>query len=114
MGGLAAGVASYLWERDGVQRPRFIVVEPRQADCLYQSALAGARPGDRQRRFRDGRNRVRRGVAAGMGLLEMCIDYFMLIDDEDAVQTMRGLAAGSERDVPLVAGESGAAGVAGC
>ena len=43
----------------------------------------------------------------------MCIDYFMLIDDEDAVQTMRGLAAGSERDVPLVAGESGAAGVAG-
>ena len=27
-------------------------------------------------------------------------------------RTMRGLAAGSERDVPLVAGESGAAGVA--
>jgi diaminopropionate ammonia-lyase len=43
----------------------------------------------------------------------MCIDHFMLIDDEDAVRTMRGLAAGSARDVPVVAGESGAAGVAG-
>ena len=113
VGGLAAGVASYLWERDGVRRPRFIVVEPRQADCLYQSALAGRASGsDRQRRFRDGRKRVRRASPLAWDFLEMCIDYFMLIDDEDAVQTMRGLAAGSERDVPLVAGESGAAGVA--
>lgn len=41
VGGLAAGLVSYLWERHGEHRPRFIVVEPRQADCLYQSALAG-------------------------------------------------------------------------
>lgn len=41
VGGLAAGIASYLWELQGEQRPTFIVVEPEQADCLYQSALAG-------------------------------------------------------------------------
>jgi diaminopropionate ammonia-lyase len=45
--------------------------------------------------------------------LEPCIDHFMTIDDDDAVAAMRSLAAGSERDVPLVVGESGAAGFAG-
>ncbi|HHT9038680.1 TPA: diaminopropionate ammonia-lyase, partial [Burkholderia cenocepacia] len=114
VGGLAAGVASYLWERDGVQRPRFVVVEPRQADCLYQSALAG-----RATKATGSVDSVMAGLACGEAsplawdFLEMCIDYFMLIDDEDAVQAMRGLAAGSARDVPVVAGESGAAGVAG-
>ncbi|MDP9315053.1 MAG: diaminopropionate ammonia-lyase [Chloroflexota bacterium] len=42
VGGLAAGIASYLCEFHGHQRPRFIVVEPHQADCLFQSALTGA------------------------------------------------------------------------
>ena len=42
VGGLAAGVASYLWELYGAARPAFIVVEPQQADCLYQSARTGA------------------------------------------------------------------------
>ncbi len=41
VGGLAAGVISYLWEFFGTHRPTFIVVEPVQADCLYQSALQG-------------------------------------------------------------------------
>ncbi|WP_419688299.1 diaminopropionate ammonia-lyase [Burkholderia theae] len=114
VGGLAAGVASYLWERDGAQRPHFIVVEPRQADCLYQSALAG-----RATKASGSVDSVMAGLACGEAsplawdFLEMCIDHFMLIDDDDAMQAMRGLAAGSERDVPLVAGESGAAGVAG-
>ncbi|KWO14324.1 PLP-dependent lyase/thiolase [Burkholderia cepacia] len=114
VGGLAAGVASYLWERDGVERPHFIVVEPRQADCLYQSALAG-----RATKATGSVDSVMAGLACGEAsplawdFLEMCIDHFMLIDDEDAVQAMRGLAAGSERDVPVVAGESGAAGIAG-
>ncbi|KAG8154829.1 diaminopropionate ammonia-lyase [Burkholderia catarinensis] len=114
VGGLAAGVASYLWERDGAQRPHFIVVEPRQADCLYQSALAG-----RATKATGSVDSVMAGLACGEAsplawdFLEPCIDHFMLIDDEDAVKAMRGLAAGSERDVPLVAGESGAAGVAG-
>ncbi|WP_205189906.1 diaminopropionate ammonia-lyase, partial [Burkholderia sp. LMG 13014] len=87
VGGLAAGVASYLWERDGVQRPHFIVVEPRQADCLYQSALAG-----RATKATGSVDSVMAGLACGEAsplawdFLEMCVDYFMLIDDEDAVQ----------------------------
>ncbi|AOK20853.1 PLP-dependent lyase/thiolase [Burkholderia cepacia] len=114
VGGLAAGVASYLWERDGVQRPHFIVVEPRQADCLYQSALAG-----RATKATGSVDSVMAGLACGEAsplawdFLEMCIDHFMLIDDADAVRTMRRFAAGTGRDAPLVIGESGAAGVAG-
>jgi diaminopropionate ammonia-lyase len=46
-------------------------------------------------------------------ILDNCIDDFMLIDDADALDAMRRLAAGSADDVPVVAGESGAAGFAG-
>src|ERR1700712_895893 len=38
VGGLAAGIVSYFWERFGAQRPTFIVVEPEEAGCLMQSA----------------------------------------------------------------------------
>ena len=41
VGALPAGVAAYLWEQYGAQRPELVIVEPRQADCLYQSARAG-------------------------------------------------------------------------
>ncbi|RQZ46830.1 diaminopropionate ammonia-lyase [Burkholderia sp. Bp9099] len=114
VGGLAAGVASYLWEHAGARRPHFIVVEPRQADCLYQSALAG-----RATKATGSVDSVMAGLACGEAsplawdFLEPGIDHFMLIDDDDAVQAMRALAAGSERDVPFVSGESGAAGIAG-
>lgn len=114
VGGLAAGVASYLWEIDGDARPRFIVVEPRQADCLYQSALAG-----RAEKATGSVDSVMAGLACGetsplaWQILEACVDDFMLIEDDDAVAAMRALAAGENGDVPLVSGESGAAGFAG-
>ncbi|WP_233888096.1 diaminopropionate ammonia-lyase [Paraburkholderia flagellata] len=114
VGGLAAGVASYLWERDGAARPRFIVVEPRQADCLYQSAVAG-----RAAKATGSVDSVMAGLACGetsplaWKILEQCVDNFMLIDDEDAVEAMRNLAAGAAGDVPIVSGESGAASLAG-
>lgn len=114
VGGLAAGVASYLWEIYGDARPRFIVVEPRQADCLYQSALAG-----RAEKATGSVDSVMAGLACGetsplaWQILEACVDDFMLIEDDDAVAAMRTLAAGENGDVPLVSGESGAAGFAG-
>ena len=37
----------------------------------------------------------------------------MTVEDEAAIRAMRELAAGSTRDRPIVAGESGAAGLAG-
>ncbi|WP_271412234.1 diaminopropionate ammonia-lyase [Pseudomonas sp. Q1-7] len=114
VGGLAAGIASYLWELYGEQRPSFIVVEPEQADCLYQSAIAG-----KAARATGSVDSLMAGLACGEAsplawtFLQPCVDFFMTIQDDDAVAAMRRLAAGSERDVPLVAGESAVAGLAG-
>ncbi|WP_029000129.1 diaminopropionate ammonia-lyase [Azohydromonas australica] len=114
VGGLAAGVASCFWEFHGAQRPRFVVVEPRQADCLFQSAVQG-----RAARATGSVDSVMAGLACGetsplaWRFLQPGIDAFMTIEDEAAVQAMRVLAAGSGQDIPIVAGESGAAGLAG-
>ena len=114
VGGLAAGVASYLWEFHGPHRPRFIVVEPRQADCLFQSAVQGG-----PARATGSVDSVMAGLACGetsplaWKILQPCIDYFLTISDGDAVRAMQTLAVGNQKDVPIVAGESGAAGLAG-
>lgn len=114
VGGLAAGLVSYLWEFHGEHRPRFIVVEPQQADCLYQSALAG-----HAARATGSVDSVMAGLACGetsplaWKFLQPGVDGFMTISDDDAVNAMRTLSAGSDVDVPIVAGESGVAGLAG-
>src|SRR5262249_15345743 len=41
VGGLAAAICAYLWERCGAARPRLIVVEPHAADCILRSLRAG-------------------------------------------------------------------------
>jgi len=113
-GGFAAGIAGYLWEVFGSDRPRFIVVEPQEADCLYQSAVAG-----RAAKATGSIDSVMAGLACGetsilaWKILDRCIDEFMTISDQDAIEAMRTLAAGSEADPPLVVGESGTAGYAG-
>lgn len=114
VGGLAAGVISYLWECFGANRPTFIVVEPVQADCLCQSALQ-----DRPARATGSVDSIMAGLACGetsplaWQFLRDSVDVFMTIEDGDAIQAMRLLAAGGPRDQPIVAGESGAAGLAG-
>ncbi|WP_068639352.1 diaminopropionate ammonia-lyase [Thauera butanivorans] len=113
VGGMAAGVASYFWEFHGVQRPRFIIVEPAQADCLIQSAIQGCAA-----KATGSVDSVMAGLACGdtsplaWKFLQPCIDHFMTIEDGQAVEAMRVLAKGSLRDIPIVAGESGTAGLA--
>ena len=114
VGGMAAGIASYLWELYGAERPTFVVVEPVQADCLYQSAIAG-----QAAKATGSVDSVMAGLACGetsplaWKFLQPSVDFFMTIEDDEAVAAMRRLAAGSSRDIPLVAGESGVAGLAG-
>ena len=109
VGGLAAGVLSYRWEKFGAARPVMTVVEPDKADCLYESAMAG------QLRTATGDlNTVMAGLACGepsllaWELLGIGADAFMSIPDEAAIATMRDLAA-----IGVVGGESGVAGLAG-
>ena len=113
VGGMAAGLASYFWEYHGPQRPCVISVEPAQADCLLQSAIQG-----RPAKATGTVDSVMAGLACGetsplaWRFLQPCVDVFMTIEDEQAIEAMRALAQGSERDTPIVAGESGVAGLA--
>lgn len=113
VGGMAAGLVSYFWEYHGAQRPCFISVEPAQADCLLQSAIQG-----RPAKATGTVDSVMAGLACGetsplaWRFLQPCVDVFMTIEDEQAIEAMRTLAQGSERDTPIVAGESGVAGLA--
>jgi N-carbamoyl-L-amino-acid hydrolase len=113
VGGLAAGVVSHFWERYGAARPTFIVVEPEQADCLLQSARSG-KP-DRAIGTVDS---VMAGLACGetsplaWRFLQPSVDLFMTVTDAQAERAMRTLATGEAGDMPVLSGESGAAGLA--
>lgn len=114
VGGLAAGIVSHFWECFGARRPRFVVVEPEQADCLFQSAVQG-----RPALALGSVDSVMAGLACGetsplaWRFLQPAVDVFLTVSDAQAVEAMRVLAAGRYGDIPLVAGESGVAGLAG-
>jgi diaminopropionate ammonia-lyase len=113
VGGLAAGVISYMTEYFGPRRPVFLIVEPEQADCLYQSGLRGvatAAPGAADSLI--GGLACRDVSPLAWQFLESTGDYFITVKDELAINAMRILAKGSAGDIPVVSGESGAAGLA--
>ncbi|SDX76030.1 diaminopropionate ammonia-lyase [Pseudomonas syringae] len=113
VGGMAAGIASYLWEVYQDKRPTFVIVEPQQADCLFQSAVNGLAS-----RATGSVDSVMAGLACGetsplaWRFLENSIDFFQTISDENAISAMQLLAKGGPTDIPVIAGESGVAGLA--
>lgn len=113
VGGMAAGIASYFWEVYQDKRPTFVMVEPQQADCLFQSAVNGLAS-----RATGSVDSVMAGLACGetsplaWRFLENSVDFFQTISDENAISAMQLLAKGSPTDIPVIAGESGVAGLA--
>jgi len=114
VGGLAAAVIAAFWRRFGAQRPRMIVVEPEQAACIQASIAAGeptAVGGEL--------DTLMAGLACGevsllaWEILAAGLDDALVVPDAAAAECMRLLAAGVGGDAPLVAGESGVAGLAG-
>jgi diaminopropionate ammonia-lyase len=109
VGGLAAAVLSYRWERYGIGRPIMTVVEPEAAACLYQSAKA-----KRLTTIGGDLDTIMAGLACGepsmlaWQILQPGTDAFMTIPDDDAANAMRRLA-----DAGIAAGESGVAGLTG-
>lgn len=113
VGGFAAAVCAYFWERDAAHRPMFVVVEPERAACLLASARAGtpvAVTGDL--------DTLMAGLACGeVSLLAWEIlahgaDAFCSVSDDAAVALMRRLARPQGGDPVIVAGESAVAGLA--
>jgi diaminopropionate ammonia-lyase len=113
VGGMAAAACAVLWHHFGIQRPRFVVVEPDKADALMRSAQAGTRVA-----VKGDLDTIMAGLSCGevsplaWSLLEHGADDFMTISDQLAVDAMRLLASSPYDDPPIVAGESAVAGLA--
>lgn len=114
VGGIAAATAGHLALRYGAKRPRFVVVDPARAACLYESAKAGHPV------------KVAHGEPTIMAMLECyepslvawrilsrAADAFMTVAEEDAVSVMNRLARPAGADPAIVSGESGGVGLAG-
>lgn len=114
VGALPGALAAHLMERYGRCRPYLFVVEPQQADCLYQSARQ-----DHAASASGSVDSVMAGLACGEAsplawrFLRVAADGFLTVTDDRAIAAMRTLAAGEAGDIPIVSGESGAATLAG-
>ena len=115
VGSLAGAVVGYFTNLFPNDPPKFVVMEARAADCLYQGALAN-----------DGKPRIVTGdlqtIMAGLACGEPCTlgleallsraRFFAALPDECASDAMRALAMPEPGDEAVTAGESGAAGYA--
>lgn len=113
VGGLAAAALGHWWEVAGTDRPRFVVVEPEEAACLYETV-------------REGRPAPARGsletVMAGLScrrvsplawsILEPGAHAFITVRDTGVHPAMRALGSGAW-GATVEAGESGVAGLLG-
>jgi len=113
VGGLAASVCAQFWMAWGERRPELVIVEPMQADCHFQSAKAG-----RPVVVTGSLDTVMAGLACGevspaaWELLDAGVSAFVAVDDAFALDAMRVLASPAPPDPAIVAGETGAAGLA--
>lgn len=113
VGSFAGAVAGYLVEKMKEKAPMFIVLEPHQANCLYQSAVANDNEphkvgGDMQT--------IMAGLACGepntisWPILRDNVECFISASDRLTANGMRILAAPLPMDPAVVSGESGAVG----
>ena len=113
VGGLASAVTGYFWDLWGDKRPRIIIVEPEQANCLQLSAKAG-KPvvvhGDLET--------LMAGLACGevsalaWEILKNGADDFLTLSEDTIAPIMKLLANGID-DIPSIeAGESAVPGLA--
>jgi diaminopropionate ammonia-lyase len=116
VGGLAWAGTCFYARRSGPARPRLVAVEPLEADCLLASITS---PGGELRQTRGRLLTIMAGLNAGTPslvawpLIRAGVDAFLALDDGYAEAAMRRLHAAEGKDPRVVAGESGAAGVAG-
>ena len=113
VGGLASAVCAYFWELWGEKSPRFIIVEPENANCLQQSAQHG-KPVVVQGDL----DTLMAGLACGevsalaWEILETGVNDFTTLNEQAVAPTMQLLARGCQGDPEIEAGESAVAGLA--
>jgi diaminopropionate ammonia-lyase len=112
VGAFASSVCAAFWQQWGERRPRFVVVEPTNAACLFESGLAGqlvAVDGDL--------DTVMAGLACGevspvaWEILEGGTNDFVMLDDAYALEGMKRFANPVADDRAIVSGETGTTGL---
>jgi diaminopropionate ammonia-lyase len=113
VGGLAAATAAALRQRWGKASPRVVVVEPKLAPCLFESARRG-----RPTNVTIEAETIMAGLSCGepsplaWEVLESEVSDFLVIDDRLIAPTIRRLARPAGHGPVIEAGESGVAGLA--
>ena len=113
VGALAAALCARLWLQWRDQRPRFVVIEPIHADCVMRSLAAGHPVA-----VGGALDTVMAGLACGevselaWEVLHPGTNVAVALSDDYALQAMRVLASPAAGDLPIVAGETGGAGLA--
>ncbi|MGN0301969.1 MAG: diaminopropionate ammonia-lyase [Anaerotardibacter sp.] len=111
VGAMAGAVTGFFSQLYGKDRPRIIIVEPNNADCLYQTAHAN----DGELHFVTGDlDSIMAGLCCGepcsigWNVLKDHADYFVSVPDEIAEKGMRLLGKPLGSDPRVISGESGA------
>lgn len=113
VGALAASVCAAFWLAWGERRPRFVIVEPENADCFFKSGQAGhpvAVHGEL--------DTVMAGLACGevspvaWEILNNGADDYAIVADRFALEGMRIFAQPEGKDPAIVSGETGTTGLA--
>lgn len=114
VGGLAGATCARLWRSWGADRPRFAVVEARGAECFRRSMAAGE-PASLEGPYDTRMGGLACGEPSSVAwpVLRDGADFFLGVPDSAAERTMRLLARPRRGDPGVVAGPSGAAGLAG-
>ena len=114
VGGMAAAVSGYLREALGPRCPVTVVVEPDEADCLFECALAGA-PGPSRGSLETSMSCLacREASILAWPILEISADAFLTLPDPAVADTVRLLETGTANDPPIRSRPSGVAGLAG-
>ena len=114
VGGLAAGLFGVLSEVYGARRPRFIVVEPETAACLFESALRFG-PSTIGGDLLTEMHMLAAGEAsaAAWPILQARADVFVAVDDDAAIAAAARLNRAETGRPALDIGVTGAAGLAG-
>lgn len=112
VGALAASVCAAFWQAWGSQRPIFIMIEPEQADCFFQSGQVGEPVA-----VRGALDTVMAGLACGevspvaWEILKNGVDHYTTLSDVFALDAMRVLASPQGQDPTIVSGETGSTGL---
>lgn len=114
VGGVAAAIASYTGQMLGDAAPKIIVVEPKRAACLIESARAG-RPVTIPHDAPTVMAMLECATPSPLGweVLSHLADGYVTLEENEATDVMRLLANPQGRDPAVVSGESGGTGLAG-